>query len=135
MMSEIKNQKKVRFFVGDIRDYQRLLLATKEVDIIIHAAAMKHVPIAEYNPMECVKTNIDGTNNVIIAAIQNKVEKVLAISTDKAVNPINLYGSTKLAADKLMIAANNLSGNAKTIFSIVRYGNIISSEGSSNTKV
>lgn len=130
MMSEIKNQKKVRFFVGDIRDYQRLLLATKEVDIIIHAAAMKHVPIAEYNPMECVKTNIDGTNNVIIAAIQNKVEKVLAISTDKAVNPINLYGSTKLAADKLMIAANNLSGNAKTIFSIVRYGNIISSEGS-----
>ena len=116
--------------MGDIRDYQRLLLATKEVDIIIHAAAMKHVPIAEYNPMECVKTNIDGTNNVIIAAIQNKVEKVLAISTDKAVNPINLYGSTKLAADKLMIAANNLSGNAKTIFSIVRYGNIISSEGS-----
>ena len=134
MMSEIKNQKKVRFFVGDIRDYQRLLLATKEVDIIIHAAAMKHVPIAEYNPMECVKTNIDGTNNVIIATIQNKVEKVLAISTDKAVNPINLYGSTKLAADKLMIAANNLSGNAKTIFSIVRYGNIISSEGSAIPK-
>ena len=130
MMSEYKNEKKIRFFVGDVRDYQRLLLATKEVNIIIHAAAMKHVPIAEYNPMECVKTNIDGTNNVINAAIENKVEKVLAISTDKAVNPINLYGSTKLAADKLMIAANNLSGKIKTTFSIVRYGNIISSEGS-----
>ena len=107
--------KKIRFFVGDVRDYQRLLLATKEVNIIIHAAAMKHVPIAEYNPMECVKTNIDGTNNVINAAIENKVEKVLAISTDKAVNPINLYGSTKLAADKLMIAANNLSGKIKQL--------------------
>ena len=124
------NDKRIRFFVGDIRDYKRLLLATREVDIIIHAAAMKHVPISEYNPMECIKTNINGTDNVINSAIQNKVNKVLALSTDKAVNPINLYGSTKLAADKLIVAANNLSGNIKTVFSIVRYGNIISSKGS-----
>tara|TARA_X000000950_G_scaffold262452_2_gene333713 strand:+ start:561 stop:1565 length:1005 start_codon:yes stop_codon:yes gene_type:complete len=124
------NDKRIRFFVGDIRDYQRLLLASREVNVIIHAAAMKHVPISEYNPMECIKTNINGTDNVINAAIQNKVNKVLALSTDKAVNPINLYGSTKLAADKLIVAANNLSGNIKTVFSIVRYGNIISSKGS-----
>jgi UDP-N-acetylglucosamine 4,6-dehydratase len=126
-----KESKKLRFFLGDIRDYKRLKLALIGVDIIIHAAALKIVDTAEYNPMESIRTNINGAENIISAALDNNVSKVINISTDKAVNPINLYGATKLAADKLFIAANNYSGNNfKTKFSIVRYGNVIGSRGS-----
>jgi UDP-N-acetylglucosamine 4,6-dehydratase len=113
-----------------VRDKDRLLKATRGVDFIIHAAALKHVPIAEYNPMECIKTNIMGAQNVIDAAIDNNVKKVIALSTDKAANPVNLYGATKLASDKLFVAANNLTGDRDTIFSVVRYGNVIGSRGS-----
>ena len=120
----------LRYFIGDIRDKNRLLRACAGVDIIIHAAAMKHVSAAEYNPTECIATNIIGAENVIDCAIYNKVQKVLAISTDKAANPINLYGATKLCSDKLFVAANNLAGSHKTIFSIVRYGNVLASRGS-----
>ena len=120
----------LRYFIGDIRDTDRLMLALKDVDIVIHAAAMKHVNIAEYNPTECISTNIDGARNLIKVCVQNHVKKLIAISTDKAVNPINLYGATKLASDKLFIAANNLSGKSNTIFSIVRYGNVLNSRGS-----
>jgi len=119
----------MRFFIGDVRDASRLKEATRGVDIIIHAAAIKHVPIAEYNPMECIKTNIYGAENVIQAALHNNVERVMALSTDKAANPINLYGATKLASDKLFIAANNMSGG-RTKFSVVRYGNVVGSRGS-----
>ncbi len=101
----------MRYFIGDVRDGPRLKKAMKDVDFVIHAAALKHVPIAEYNPMECIKTNINGAQNVIDAALENKVEKVIALSTDKAANPVNLYGATKLASDKLFVAANNLVGN------------------------
>ena len=121
--------KKVRFFLGDIRDKSRLLRAFSEIDIVVHAAALKQVPAAEYNPMEFVKTNIIGAENIIFASINNKVERVISLSTDKAANPINLYGATKLAADKLFIAANNLS-RGKPIFSSVRYGNVLGSRGS-----
>ena len=100
------------------------------VDFVIHAAAMKHVPVAEYNPMECIKTNIHGAENVIEAAIANNVEKVIALSTDKAANPINLYGATKLASDKLFVAANNMVGDRRTRFAVVRYGNVTGSRGS-----
>ena len=100
----------MRFFIGDVRDSIRLKEATRDIDIIIHAAAMKHVPIAEYNPMECIKTNIHGAENIIQAALDNNVEHVMALSTDKAANPINLYGATKLASDKLFVAANNMAG-------------------------
>ncbi len=124
------NSNKVRFFIGDVRDYQRLLLASKEVDILIHAAALKHVPIIEYNPFEAIKTNIQGAQNVINASLENKINKVIALSTDKASAPINLYGATKLASDKLFIAANNIIGNNKISFSIVRYGNVFGSRGS-----
>ncbi|MGZ3689300.1 MAG: UDP-N-acetylglucosamine 4,6-dehydratase (inverting) [Bdellovibrionota bacterium] len=120
----------MRFFIGDVRDEKRLKQATKGVDYIVHAAAMKHVPIAEYNPMECIKTNIHGAENVISAAIENEVEKVIALSTDKAANPINLYGATKLVSDKLFVAANNLTGGHRTLFSVVRYGNVVGSRGS-----
>ncbi|STX51393.1 polysaccharide biosynthesis protein CapD [Legionella busanensis] len=120
----------MRYFIGDVRDESRLNFAMKNVDIVIHAAALKQVPAAEYNPMECIKTNIHGAENVINAAIRNGVEKVIALSTDKAANPINLYGSTKLASDKLFIAANNISGKDGTIFSVVRYGNVVGSRGS-----
>jgi len=120
----------LRYFIGDVRDKARVLRACASVDIIIHAAAMKHVIASEYNPTECIATNIQGANNVIDAAIYNNVEKVIAISTDKAANPINLYGATKLCSDKLFIAANNLSGKHKTRFSVVRYGNVINSRGS-----
>ena len=123
-------QKNLRFFIGDIRDYDRLEHATKEVNYIIHAAALKQVDTAEYNPLEAIKTNIIGAENVIKAAIQNSVEKVMALSTDKAANPINLYGATKLCSDKLFIAANNYTGNRKVSFSITRYGNVIGSRGS-----
>jgi UDP-N-acetylglucosamine 4,6-dehydratase len=119
----------MRFFIGDIRDASRLREATRGIDIIIHAAAIKHVPIAEYNPMECIKTNIHGAENVIQAALDNNVEHVIALSTDKAANPINLYGATKLASDKLFVAANNMSGG-RTKFAVVRYGNVVGSRGS-----
>lgn len=126
-----KDEKKLRFFIGDVRDLDRVKLATKNVDYIIHAAALKHVPAAEYNPQECIKTNVNGAENIIAASIINRVKKVIALSTDKAVSPLNLYGASKLAADKLFISANNLVGaNEPTRFSIVRYGNVIGSRGS-----
>ncbi len=120
----------MRYFLGDVRDQQRLVQAMKGVDIVIHAAAMKQVPAAEYNPMECIKTNIHGAENVIKAALDNNVKKVIALSTDKAANPVNLYGATKLASDKLFVAANNVSGGHRTRFSVVRYGNVMGSRGS-----
>lgn len=120
----------VRFFIGDVRDYERLKMAFRGVDYIIHAAAMKHVPIAEYNPMECVKTNINGAENIIRAALDTNVQHVVALSTDKAAAPINLYGATKLASDKLFIAANNIKGDNPIRFSVVRYGNVMGSNGS-----
>jgi UDP-N-acetylglucosamine 4,6-dehydratase/5-epimerase len=120
----------MRYFIGDVRDRDRLQLAMRGVDYVIHAAALKHIPIAEYNPMECIKTNIDGANNVIQAAMECKVAKVIALSTDKAVNPINLYGATKLASDKLFVAANNIVGELRTRFAVVRYGNVVGSRGS-----
>ena len=122
-------QKVLRFFIGDVRDLQRIKTAMRGIDIVIHAAALKQVPVAEYNPMECIKTNIHGAENVIDAAIQNNVERVIALSTDKAANPINLYGATKLASDKLFVAANNMTGG-RTKFSVVRYGNVLGSRGS-----
>lgn len=121
---------KMRFFLGDVRDRERLMVAMKGVDIVVHAAALKQVPAAEYNPMECIKTNILGGQNVIDACIANEVEKVVCLSTDKAANPINLYGATKLASDKLFVAANNLAGQSRTRFSVVRYGNVMGSRGS-----
>jgi len=120
----------MRYFIGDVRDLRRLEEAMDDVDFVIHAAALKHVPVAEYNPMECIKTNIIGSQNVITAAISNNVSKVIALSTDKAANPINLYGATKLASDKLFVAANNMVGSKKTRFSVVRYGNVTGSRGS-----
>ncbi len=120
----------MRYFIGDVRDADRLNKAMDGVDFVVHAAALKHVPIAEYNPMECIKTNINGAQNVIDAALTNSVEKVVALSTDKAANPINLYGATKLASDKLFVAANNIKGSKKTSFSVVRYGNVVGSRGS-----
>ena len=120
----------LRFFIGDVRDKERLIMATRGVDYIIHAAALKHVPIAEYNPMECIRTNINGAENVVMAALENRVEKVVALSTDKAANPINLYGASKLASDKIFVAANNLTGDLPTKFSVVRYGNVVGSRGS-----
>ncbi|WP_270506047.1 UDP-N-acetylglucosamine 4,6-dehydratase (inverting) [Paraclostridium sordellii] len=121
---------KVRFFIGDVRDKDRIKRATYGVDYIIHAAAMKQVPACEYNPFEAIKTNIYGAQNVIDAALDNKVSKVVALSTDKAVNPINLYGGTKLVSDKLFISANAYSGESNTTFSVVRYGNVAGSRGS-----
>ena len=120
----------LRYFIGDVRDYERVRRAFKGVDYIIHAAAMKHVPIAEYNPMECIKTNINGAENVINAALETGITKVVALSTDKAAAPINLYGATKLASDKLFIAANNIKGDNPIVFSVVRYGNVMGSNGS-----
>ncbi len=120
----------MRYFIGDVRDVERLKQAMRNVDFVVHAAALKHVPIAEYNPMECVKTNIYGAENVIEAALANNVEKVIALSTDKACNPVNLYGATKLASDKLFVAANNIAGTRQTTFSVVRYGNVVGSRGS-----
>lgn len=121
---------RVRFFIGDVRDKDRLYRAFEDVDYVIHAAAMKQVPTCEYNPMEAVKTNIHGAQNVIDAALDRNVKRVVALSTDKAVNPINLYGGTKLVSDKLFIAANAYSGNKDTRFSVVRYGNVAGSRGS-----
>ncbi|MFT5048761.1 MAG: UDP-N-acetylglucosamine 4,6-dehydratase [Chlamydiales bacterium] len=120
----------LRYFIGDVRDLPRLRRAMQGVDYVVHAAAMKHVPIAEYNPFECIRTNIGGAENVINAAIDAKVKKVIALSTDKAANPLNLYGATKLASDKCFIAANHMGGSDGTRFSVVRYGNVIGSRGS-----
>ena len=120
----------IRYFIGDVRDLERLKLAFQGVDFVVHAAAMKQVPASEYNPMECIKTNINGANNVIQAAIYNNIKKVIALSTDKASSPINLYGASKLASDKLFIAGNHLTGKKKCVFSVVRYGNVAGSRGS-----
>jgi len=120
----------MRYLIGDVRDGPRLNRAMEGVDFVIHAAALKQVPAAEYNPMECIKTNIHGAQNVIRAALANNVEKVIALSTDKAANPINLYGATKLASDKLFVAANNMVGEKRTRFAAVRYGNVVGSRGS-----
>jgi UDP-N-acetylglucosamine 4,6-dehydratase/5-epimerase len=120
----------IRYFIGDVRDKKRLERAFEGIDIVIHAAAMKHVHLAEYNPMECVKTNINGAENIIEAALESGVRDVVALSTDKAAAPINLYGATKLASDKLFIAANNIKGNRDIKFSVVRYGNVMGSNGS-----
>ena len=127
---EKKNFKNLRFFLGDIRDVDRLKQAFEGVDVIVHAAALKQVPAAEYNPIEFIKTNIIGAQNIIEAAIEKNVSKVLSLSTDKAVAPINLYGATKLCSDKLFLAANNIKGNKKITFSILRYGNVMMSRGS-----
>jgi len=129
-MQQELNGTMMRFFLGDVRDKDRLKLAMSGVDFVIHAAALKQVPAAEYNPMECIKTNIHGAQNVIDAALENNVEKVIALSTDKAANPINLYGATKLVSDKLFVAANNIVGQSTTRFGVVRYGNVLGSRGS-----
>lgn len=132
-MAQIYSEKEyptIRFFIGDVRDKERLTRAMEGIDVVIHAAAMKHVPIAEYNPDEAVKTNIIGAQNVIDACLTSKVQKVVALSTDKAAAPINLYGATKLASDKLFIAANNIKGFRDLTFSVVRYGNVMGSNGS-----
>ena len=120
----------LRYFIGDIRDFKRVKRALRNIDYVIHTAAMKHVPIAEYNPMECIKTNVLGAENLINAALETEVEKVVALSTDKAAAPINLYGATKLTSDKLFIAANNIRGRKTINFSVVRYGNVMGSNGS-----
>lgn len=129
-MAQEFNADCMRYFIGDVRDKERLIQAMHGIDYVIHAAALKQVPAAEYNPMECIKTNIHGAENVIQAAINNEVEKVIALSTDKAANPINLYGATKLASDKLFVAANNIAGGHRTRFAVVRYGNVVGSRGS-----
>jgi UDP-N-acetylglucosamine 4,6-dehydratase/5-epimerase len=121
---------RMRFFIGDVRDQARLRQAMRSVDVVVHAAALKQVPAAEYNPMECIKTNVMGAENVIESAIDNETERVIALSTDKAANPINLYGATKLVSDKLFVAANNLTGGHRTRFAVVRYGNVMGSRGS-----
>jgi len=132
MAQEYPNSKypMIRFFIGDVRDRNRLTTALQGIDTVVHAAAMKHVPIAEYNPIECIKTNITGAENVIEACLASDVNNVVALSTDKAAAPINLYGATKLVSDKLFIAANNIRGRKKIKFSVVRYGNVMGSNGS-----
>jgi UDP-N-acetylglucosamine 4,6-dehydratase len=129
-MQQRFNQPVMRYFIGDVRDKERLIAALKNVDYVVHAAALKQVPAAEYNPNECIKTNINGAQNVIDACIANGVEKVIALSTDKAANPVNLYGATKLASDKLFVAANNIAGADGPSFAVVRYGNVVGSRGS-----
>ena len=129
-MQQVFNQPCMRYFIGDVRDAERLKLAMRNVDYVVHAAALKQVPAAEYNPMECIKTNVNGAQNVINAALECGVKKVIALSTDKAANPINLYGATKLCSDKLFTAANNVAGDRPTRFAVVRYGNVIGSRGS-----
>ena len=132
-LSKIYSEKKfsnIRYFLGDIRDKERLKMAFEDVDYVIHTAALKQVPTAEYNPIEFVKTNVIGSQNIIEAAIEKNVKKVIALSTDKASSPINLYGATKLCADKLFLSANTLVGKKKTSFSVVRYGNVFASRGS-----
>jgi UDP-N-acetylglucosamine 4,6-dehydratase/5-epimerase len=129
-MQQVFNQECMRYFIGDVRDKDRLTMAMQGVDFVIHAAALKQVPAAEYNPTECIRTNIQGAENVIHAALANNVERIIALSTDKAANPVNLYGATKLCSDKLFVAANNLVGRKKSRFSVVRYGNVVGSRGS-----
>ena len=129
-MQQVYNDPCMRYFIGNVRDGERLKQAMRGVDFVIHAAALKQVPAAEYNPMECIKTNVHGAENVIAAAIENEVEKVIALSTDKAANPVNLYGATKLCSDKLFVAANNMAGDHRTSFAVVRYGNVVGSRGS-----
>ena len=130
MQQKFNGEAVLRFFIGDIRDAERLSRALSGIDIVVHAAALKQVPTAEYNPIECIKTNVIGAENVINACIDQKVKKVVALSTDKAVNPVNLYGATKLCADKLFVAGNHLAGKNSARFSVVRYGNVIGSRGS-----
>ena len=130
MRQQFNDDPRLRFFIGDVRDRNRLYRAMEGVDIVVHAAALKQVPACEYNPIEAVKTNIDGAVNVINAAIDNEVEKVMAISTDKAVYPVNLYGATKLVAEKLFVQSNAYTGQHRTRFSVVRYGNVVGSRGS-----
>ena len=129
-MEKVFHKDCMRYFIGDVLDRTRLMQAINEVDYVIHTAALKQVPAAEYNPMECIKTNVYGAENVIHAALEKNVEKVIALSTDKAANPINLYGATKLCSDKLFVAANNIAGKRRTRFSVVRYGNVVGSRGS-----
>lgn len=129
-MQQEFNSSVMRYFIGDVRDRERLTMAMRGVDYVVHAAALKQVPAAEYNPMECVKTNVYGAENVVHAALANSVGKVIALSTDKAANPINLYGATKLCSDKIFAAANNIAGGINTNFSVVRYGNVVGSRGS-----
>lgn len=129
-MQSLYNSPKLRYFLGDVRDFQRVKQATDGVDVIVHAAAIKQIPAAEYNPMEAIKTNVIGAENIVNAAIANGVEKVIALSTDKAANPANLYGATKLCSDKLMVAGNVLAGKHPSRFSVVRYGNVLGSRGS-----
>jgi len=126
----VEKYPQLRFFIGDVRDKDRLKMAMEEIDVVIHAAALKQVPAAEYNPFECIKTNIIGAQNVIEACLDSKVRKVIALSTDKASGPINLYGATKLCSDKLFVAANNIKGKRDLKFSVVRYGNVMGSRGS-----
>lgn len=126
----VEKHRELRYFIGDVRDPDRLEMAMRGVDIVIHAAALKHVPAAEYNPFECIRTNVNGAENVVRAAIRCGVGKVLALSTDKAASPVNLYGASKLASDKIFVAANNLSGGGHPRFSVVRYGNVVGSRGS-----
>jgi len=129
-MAKVFNDSCMRYFIGDVRDAPRLEMATREVDYVVHAAALKQVPTAEYNPFECIHTNVIGAENVVRAAINSGVKRVVALSTDKAANPINLYGASKLASDKIFVAGNNLSGTVGTLFSVVRYGNVLGSRGS-----
>jgi UDP-N-acetylglucosamine 4,6-dehydratase len=129
-MQQVFDNKRMRYFIGDVRDLSRLTTAMTDVDYVVHAAALKQVPAAEYNPMECIKTNVLGAQNVIDAAGANGVSRVVALSTDKAANPVNLYGATKLCSDKLFVAANNMVGKKNLSFSVVRYGNVIGSRGS-----
>lgn len=129
-MQQVYNAPCMRYFLGDVRDKERLKAAMRDVDYVVHAAALKQVPAAEYNPNECIKTNINGAQNVIDAAIATNVRRVIALSTDKAANPVNLYGATKLASDKLFVAANNISGATGPRFAVVRYGNVVGSRGS-----
>ncbi len=129
-MQQEVNAPCIRWLIGDVRDRARLIEATRGIDYLVHAAAMKQVTASEYNPMECIRTNIHGAENIVAAALANDVEQVVALSSDKAANPINLYGATKLASDKLFIAANNMAGKRRTAFSVVRYGNVAGSRGS-----
>lgn len=129
-MQQEHNAACMRYFLGDVRDYDRLRQALNGIDVVIHAAALKQVPAAEYNPTECIRTNIIGAENVIKASLENRIQKVIALSTDKAANPINLYGATKLASDKLFVAANNIAGKSGTSFAVTRYGNVVGSRGS-----
>ena len=129
-MAQEMSSPKLRYFLGDVRDFGRLLRATDGVDVIVHAAAMKQIPASEYNPMEAIKTNVIGAENVVNAAIENGISRVIALSTDKAANPVNLYGATKLCSDKLMISGNSLAGDRQNSFSVVRYGNVLGSRGS-----